>query len=298
MRYPDFLSPFVISPDIPIRWYGVMYIVGIVSAYFILRWSERRGGLKLTKHRDKKGNMTDDGGIFDLIFYGALGTVIGARLGYFIFYSPSTFLRPWEILGFIFTEQGVNFEGFSGMSFHGGMLGIALAVFIFSRKYKYSMYMLCDNITLAMSAALFFGRIGNFLNAELYGRPTKSIFGIEFPIYDLVGGYEAWLEMIPAIRPYTEPRHPSQLYEAFLEGLLLAVIMILLAKNKKLRAGTRLWVWIALYGLFRTLVESVRAVSEWQIGFFTAGMVYSIPMIIVGVAMLVVIYTRKEKEAK
>ena len=139
------------------------------------------------------------------------------------------------------------------------------------------------------------------MNAELYGRVTDSFLGMKFPLYDAVGGYERWASMFEAIRPYTEPRHPSQLYEAFLEGLVLALISFLIGylseKNKKIRPGTRLWVWILLYGLFRTLIEQfARDITEWTIGPITAGAIYSVPMVIIGAVMLIYIYTRKDNK--
>ena len=137
------------------------------------------------------------------------------------------------------------------------------------------------------------------MNAELYGRVTDSFLAMKFPLYDAVGGYERWASMFPAIRPYTELRHPSQLYEALFEGLVLALVSFLIGylseKNKKIRQGTRLWVWILLYGLFRTLIEQfIRDVTEWTLGPITAGAIYSIAMIIIGIVMLIYIYTRKD----
>ena len=137
------------------------------------------------------------------------------------------------------------------------------------------------------------------MNAELYGRVTDSFLGMKFPLYDAVGGYERWASILPAIRPYTELRHPSQLYEAFLEGIVLALVSLLIGylseKNKNIRKGTRLWVWILLYGLFRTLIEQfARDITEWTVGPITAGAIYSVPMFIIGIVMLVYIYTRKD----
>ncbi len=293
MTYPSFLSPFVFSPSIPIRWYGLMYIVGIFSSYMVLKWSQEKGYLVLVTRKDKNGNKTENGGIFDMLFYGALGAIIGARIGFFIFYSPQTLFTPWEILGLSVGSNGVRFHGFAGMSAHGGMIGMIIGLIIFAKKYKYRIYMIIDNATLAICSAVFFGRLGNFFNAELYGRVTNSFVGMRFPLYDSVGGYEMWIEMMPAIRPYTEPRHPSQLYEAFLEGIILSIIMCILARNKKVLPGTRTWSCILLYGLFRTIVEFVREISEWNVGILTAGMFYSIPMIILGSIMLIRLYTNK-----
>ena len=288
MIYPEFFSPFIFPTNIPIlgsiRWYGFMYIVGIISSCIILYFVKKRGWIKIND-------------IYDMVFYEAIGAVIGARIGYFVFYSIRSFLTPLEILG-INLDNGFRFIGFSGMSFHGGLIGMIIACYIFSKKFKYNFYDIADNSTLPASFCLFFGRIGNFMNAELYGRVTNSILGMKFPLYDAVGGYERWISMFPAIRPYTETRHPSQLYEAFLEGIVLSIISLLIGylseKNKNIRPGTRLWVLIFLYGLFRTLIEQfARDITEWTIGPITSGSIYSIIMMIVGAVMLIYIYTRK-----
>lgn len=302
MIYPEFLSPFVFSPKIPIRWYGVMYIVGIISACLILYYSQKKGWITFHETKDESGKETNEGGIFDMVFYGALGAIIGARLGYFIFYSPLTFFKPWEILG-INLDNGFTFTGFAGMSFHGGFIGMFIAIYIFTKKYKYDFYSMADCVPLVASVCLFFGRIGNFMNAELYGRITDSAFGMRFPMYEAVQGYEKWIELFPALRPYTEPRYPSQLYEAILEGVVLAIVSYILSvlseKHKSIRPGTRLWVWIMLYGLFRTLIEQFfREVTEWQIGSITAGAIYSMPMAILGAVMLIYTYSKKTDTSK
>ncbi|MBW5390354.1 prolipoprotein diacylglyceryl transferase [Brachyspira hampsonii] len=295
MTYPEFFTPYVFPPNIPIlgavRWYGLMYIVGILVSCIILYFVQKRGWIKLNLNEK-------NGGIYDMVFYAAVGAIVGARIGYFLFYSPQSFLTPWEIIG-INLDNGFSFTGFAGMSFHGGLIGMFIAEFIFSKRYKYDFYTIADNATLPSSFCLFFGRIGNFMNAELYGRVTDSFLGMKFPLYDAVGGYERWVAMFPAIRPYTEPRHPSQLYEAFLEGLVLAFVSFLIAylseKNKKIRPGTRLWVWILLYGLFRTLIEQfARDITEWTLGPITAGAIYSIVMFIIALIMLIYIYSKKD----
>ena len=293
MTYPEFFTPFVFPPSIPIlgavRWYGLMYIVGILVSCIILYFVQKRGWIKFNLNEK-------NGGIYDMVFYAAVGAIAGARIGYFLFYSPKSFLTPWEIIG-INLDNGFTFTGFAGMSFHGGFIGMFIALFIFSKKYKYDFYNITDNGTLPASLCLFFGRIGNFMNAELYGRVTDSFLGMKFPLYDAVGGYERWAAMFQAIRPYTEPRHPSQLYEAFLEGIVLAlvsyIILALSQKNKNIRKGTRLFVWIFLYGLFRAVIEQFfRDVTEWTIGPITSGAIYSMIMMVVSLIMLIYIYTK------
>lgn len=292
MKYPEFFTPFVFPENIPllgaIRWYGLMYIVGIAVSCLILNHLEKKGWIKF--------NNSKDGGAYDMVFYAAVGAIVGARVGYFLLYSPSSFLRPWEILGFNL-DNGITFLGFAGMSFHGGLIGMIIGGYIFSKKYKYEFLTIADHATLPSSFALFFGRIGNFMNAELYGRVTDSPLGMIFPNYDAVGGYENWKAMIPAIRPYTELRYPSQLYEAFLEGIVLAlvsyIILALSQKNKNIRKGTRLFVWIFLYGLFRAVIEQFfRDVTEWAIGPITSGAIYSMIMMVVSLIMLIYIYTK------
>ena len=198
MKYPEFFTPFVFPENIPllgaIRWYGLMYIVGIAVSCLILNHLEKKGWIKF--------NNSKEGGAYDMVFYAAVGAIVGARIGYFLLYSPSSFLRPWEILGFNL-DNGITFLGFAGMSFHGGIIGMIIGGYIFSKKYKYEFLTIADHATLPSSFALFFGRIGNFMNAELYGRVTDSPLGMIFPNYDAVGGYENWKAMIPAIIPYT-----------------------------------------------------------------------------------------------
>lgn len=302
MKYPEFLSPYVFGYNIPVlnmfRWYGLMYIAGMVASYFILQYSQKQGFFKLNVIDKKSKGKAQGGDTYDLIFYMALGAVLGARIGYFILYSPATFLRPWEILGLNF-DNGIQFYGFAGMSFHGGWIGTMIAAFLFAKKYNFKYYYIADNVVLPLSMCLFFGRLGNFLNAELYGRETTSILGMRFPMYDAVGGYEKWISLYKELRPYTEPRYPSQLFEAILEGLVLAFIMLILSKNHtKIKDGTRLWVWILLYGVFRFSVEFVREISEWTLGVLTSGMIYSLPMIVIGGGMLIYIYFIEPKNKK
>ncbi len=294
MTYPSFLSPFIINPSIPLRWYGFMYIFGIFIAVLIMQYAEKKTWIKFNYKVNKKGEKS--GGASDFIFYAVFPGVIGGRLGYFLFYDPSGFLRPWEILGFYYNNGHFNFYGLSGMSIHGGLVVGIFGIYIFSRVYKHKFMDLLDIVTIPISSGIFFGRVGNFLNAELYGRVTNSILGMRFPLYESVGGYADWINLSPLLRPYTEPRHPSQLYEAILEGAFLFFLMYILTINsKKIKTGTRFWLWIMLYGLFRTLIEAVREVSEWRFGVLTAGMIYSIPMFILCLIMLIFIYTKKDK---
>ena len=179
---------------VKVYWYGVMYLLAFLSAYLLARYRIKSEVLWNTKHVD------------DLIFYGALGAVLGGRLGYLLFYNWSVFIsNPLTFFNF---QNG-------GMSFHGGFLGVLLAMTIFNRKHKFSFFQTTDFIAPLVPLRLGFGRIGNYINGELWGRVTESSWGILAP--DQSGLWER--------------RFPTQLYEAFLEGFVLFLILWLFSKK-------------------------------------------------------------------
>lgn len=314
MIYPEFLTPFVFPHEIPvlgmIRWYGLMYLIGILLWFFLMKRKINKGELNMS--------IEDKGGLYDLTFAVLLGIIIGARLGYFIFYSPETFINaPLEVLGMHFNaEGGFSHFGFMGMSYHGGMLGVVVGIVLYARKNGFKFWDLTDNIILPAPLGLFFGRLGNFINAELYGKVSESFpLAIRFPKYGSFGGHLNWLRAFITCQNqnpkpeecvdifYTLPRHPSQLYEALLEGLALFGLMLIADKIKKsmphLKPGIVVWTFIGGYGLFRTLVEFVRdhTTNSWQIfGWLTAGMAYSIPMFIISAAMIGYIFITSKKK--
>lgn len=256
MTFPHIDPVFLRLGPLEFRWYGLMYICGFVAAYFIILAGVKRKGLPLIK---------DD--VADLIFTVALGIILGGRLGYILFYNLSYYLaHPMKLLAV--------WEG--GMSFHGGLAGAILAGLYFIRKHKLSFYKLADVGFLAGPVGLGLGRIGNFINGELYGRVTDVPWGMVFP-----GGGPL-------------PRHPSQLYEAFLEGLVMFIILYVISR-KVPRDGVVFWSFIGLYGLFRFLVEFVREPDE-QLGFLfgtlSMGQLLSLPMFLLGAAMVVRCYRR------
>lgn len=209
---------FSIGP-LAVRWYGLMYLFGFVGGYFVARWVARKRGLPIG------GDV-----LLELVSYLALGVILGGRLGYALFYNLSFYLAyPLEILAF---WQG-------GMSFHGGLLGTAAAGWWYVRKRGLSFYGVADCISAAAPIGLGLGRVGNFINGELYGRPTDLPWGMVFP----QGG--------PA------PRHPSQLYEAGLEGGLLLLVLLWIALRVR-RDGFVTWALVGGYGVVRFLVEFVR----------------------------------------
>ncbi len=245
------LGPFRLS------WYGLMYVFGFAASYLLVLYQLKRKEVGLTKLE-----------VENLYFYLILGLVIGARLGYVFFYDLRMYLdNPFEIIAI--------WHG--GMSFHGGLIGVLIVGVVFSWKNKKSFWKVADLIIVTAPIGLGFGRIGNFINGELYGRVTQVPWGMIFA----KGG------------PF--PRHPSQLYESALEGGLLFVILWLL-KDRKLPDGSLLGVFLFLYGSFRFLVEFFRE-PDVQLGFilgpFTMGQVLCASMMLGGVLLMVYLKMRR-----
>jgi phosphatidylglycerol:prolipoprotein diacylglycerol transferase len=239
---------------IEFRWYGLMYIFGFIAGYFLIL-----AGVK----RQKIGWTKDD--VADFIFFMAIGIIIGGRTGYVLFYNLSYFLdHPIKVFAF--------WKG--GMSFHGGLTGGILTGTYFIKKKKTPFYSISDITAPAIPIALALGRIGNFINGELYGRATNLPWGMVFPS----GG--------------NLPRHPSQLYEAFLEGPVTFLILLLLGRKRQ-PPGVISWSFIALYGLFRFFIEFFREPDQ-QLGYilgpFSMGQLLSFPMLLLGLAMVWRIY--------
>ena len=183
IRYPNFDPVFIRIGPLAFRWYGLMYAVSFISAIFIIRAAAIRRGLKITKEE-----------VSDLMLYAAIGVILGGRLGYVLFYNPGFYLEnPSKIIAV--------WEG--GMSFHGGLIGVLVAGYFFCKRYRYAYDEVADVAILAVPVGLGLGRIGNFINGELYGWQTDVPWCMVFP-----GGGDVC-------------RHPSQLYQAGLEGPVL-----------------------------------------------------------------------------
>jgi len=250
MHFPTIDPVFLSIGPLQFRWYGLMYVLSFIITYFLIRSEVARKKLSLT---------TDD--IADLVFYGAMGVVLGGRFGYILFYNLGFYLtNPLKLLAV--------WEG--GMSFHGGALGVLLAFILYARRKKLPFPTLMDMASLCAPVGLGLGRIGNFINGELYGRPTSVSWGMIFPGSDGV------------------PRHPSQLYEAFLEGLVLFFIVRFMSRSSK-NAGVSTWTFVAGYGLFRFIVEFFRQ-PDAQMGLFfgliSMGQMLSLPMFLLGSFMV------------
>ncbi len=246
--YTHNLNPilFELGP-IRVGWYGLMYAISFLIGYFLLQRDARLGRI-----------VVEEKDVPNLTTYLIVGVVVGGRLGWVIFYGGMPYLlEPIRILQ---TWHG-------GMSFHGGLIGVLLAFWIFARSRRVSILSVADAVTLYVPIGLFFGRIGNFINGELYGKPTDGSWGVIFP------GDRA-----------RAPRHPSQLYEALLEGVVIFVVLWLIRRHGH-RPGTLPAVFTLLYGLARTAVEFIR-LPDADIGYLwgpiTMGQVLSLPLILVG----------------
>ena len=249
---------------VAIKWYGLAYVAALSFAWWYAR--KLAGTVSIWRKPPLEPNQVDD-----LLFWCALGVIIGGRLGYVLFYNPAYYLsNPLEIPA---VWQG-------GMSFHGGFLGVVLAMYLYARFKGTEFLQLFDLAGAVVPAGLFFGRIANFINAELWGRVTDVPWGVVFP-----GGGPS-------------PRHPSQLYEAALEGLVLfGVIWWLSHRALKLhKPGFIAGVFAAGYGASRIIVEFFRE-PDAHIGYLagpiTMGMVLSLPMLLAGLALMVWAEKRK-----
>ncbi|MBA3581257.1 MAG: prolipoprotein diacylglyceryl transferase [Gammaproteobacteria bacterium] len=255
-----------------IHWYGLMYLLGFLSFYW------------LGRYRAKKTQFMSPDAMGDLVFYGALGVMLGGRFGYVLFYDFQNFLHnPLLILGLTQTVSGHWSLEFKGMSFHGGLIGIVTAMVLFARHHQLRFTALLDFVTPLGPLGLFFGRIGNFINGELWGRPTNASWGMVFP----------WVD--------NQARHPSMLYESFLEGLVLFLVLWWFSREPKPRLAVT-GLFLLGYGVFRFLIEFVREPDQ-QIGFIafdwmTMGHLLSLPMIIAGGSLLVWAYTQNTLAAR
>ncbi len=250
------LDPIAFSlGPLVVRWYGLAYVLGFVCAAAIIYFVAKRWKL----------GMSEDN-LLTLMVCAIVGVVLGARIGYVLFYGDGYYLsHPLEILAF---NQG-------GMSFHGGLVGLLIGGAVAARMTRIPFLTLADLGSIAAPIGLFFGRCANFVNGELWGAPTDGPLGVVF------GGAAGMM-----------PRHPSQLYEAVLEGLVIFCVLFALSRKRPPRPqGTFLGAFLVLYGIFRFLIEFVRE-PDVQLGYLwggwlTMGQVLSAPLIVAGIALLI-----------
>ena len=245
---------FTVGP-FAVRWYGIAYVLGFIFAGIIIYRVAKRWRINVGADQ-----------VSTIIMWIIIGVILGARLGYVLFYGGDYYVQnPEKILMF---NEG-------GMSFHGGLLGAVLGGFIASRQLKMPFITVADLCTIGAPIGLFFGRCANFVNGELWGAETSLPWGVVF------GGFAGDV-----------PRHPTQLYEACLEGIVLFVVLYVLARKLPPRPrGTFLGTFLLLYGIFRFLIEFVRQ-PDAHIGYLagdwlTRGQVLSFPLVLAGIALLV-----------
>ena len=255
MQFPN-IDPIALEiGPLVIRWYALAYVAGIIAGFYYVGWLDRRQAARGHRAIYFSAKARDD-----LILYAVLGIVLGGRIGYILFYNlpyysthPGDILKVWH----------------GGMSFHGGLLGIFGAYYLFARKYGLQWLRIMDFLAAATPIGLFFGRLANFINGELYGRPTSSALGMVFPHSD------------------GQPRHPSQLYEAGLEGAVLFVVLLLLATRTRAfdKVGVLGGVFLAGYGISRFIIEFFRQ-PDAQLGLIlgplSMGQLLCLPMILAG----------------
>ena len=258
-QYPNIsetaFSINLLGLNLNVQWYGLSYIAGILLAWYFMA--------KLVKNKDlwfAGHSIIERSEVDDLITYMILGIIIGGRLGYCLFYAPGYYFEnPIRV---IYVWEG-------GMSFHGGFLGVIMSGALFGVRKKINLLSLGDLIAFASPPGLFFGRIANFINTELYGRVTDFPFAIIYPSIDY------------------NPRHPSQLYEALFEGIILFIILIIYFNRNRKRyiIGNISGLFLIFYSLFRFLIEFLRE-PDYQLGllyiYFSMGQLLSIPLFIAG----------------
>jgi phosphatidylglycerol---prolipoprotein diacylglyceryl transferase len=268
---PQNIDPVIFSVgSFRLQYYGLMYIVAFAITFFLVLYRVKR---------EDRFEITSDQ-VKDLTTYMILGLVVGARLGYVVFYNLSYYLKhPLEIiLPFSFSD-GVTFTGISGMSYHGGLIGVILVAWLYTRKANLDWWSVVDLYIPAIPLGYTFGRLGNFINGELYGRVTTSSIGMYFPMAQA-----------------GQLRHPSQLYEAFFEGVFLFAVLWSIRKIK-IPSGAMLALYLIGYGTVRFFIEFFRQPDE-HIGFvflsFSMGQILCSLMIAAGV-FLYVYLQRREK---
>jgi phosphatidylglycerol:prolipoprotein diacylglycerol transferase len=277
MLYPEFDPVAVTLGPLKVHWYGISYLFAFVVGWLLARYRAAR-----------LGNWSDKQ-VEDMLFYLVLGVILGGRLGYILFYNfdqwladPLRLFRVWE----------------GGMSFHGGLIGVLVAMLLLARKQQRGFFEVTDFIAPLIPVGLFSGRLGNFINGELWGGVTDLPWGMQVSCQSFAHLCYEKLNL-PAGADVTPPLHPSQLYEASLEGLVLLAILWLYAAFKPPRMAIS-GAFLLFYGLFRSLVELVR-MPDAHIGYLwadwlTMGQLLSLPMIIAGLVLLAIAYGRNMKK--
>ena len=313
IEFPSWIDPFVVS-FLPIRWYAVMYLVAFAIAYALYRWQLRR---------DKTRTIDDDTSEM-LFIWGVVGLLIGAHLFSILFYGDTKYYltHPWMIF---WPFRNGHFVGLPGMSYHGGVVGALVAGMIYAHIKKFPLLKYVDYIVAGIPLGYTFGRLGNFINGELYGRVTTKSWGMVFPTAPSFPTTQEWVRNVADAHGIEYvigdmvnlPRHPSQLYEAFFEGIVLFLILWFVCRpmirRLSLKPGSMLAFYIFGYGLFRFFIEYCRQ-PDADIGYvicggpgcdnialfqsflnISKGQVFCLIMIISAIALFIIVNRRREK---
>ena len=282
MTYLHQIDPIALSiGPLQIHWYGIMYLLGFGAAWFLGRSRTLAGRLP----------GVDLNGFSDLLFYAMLGVVIGGRVGYMLFYAfpelvahPLSLFKVWE----------------GGMSFHGGLLGVLVAVLWWSRKSRLPFFDVVDFVAPLVPLGLGFGRLGNFVGGELWGKFTEAGWGVIFPhvpLSDIPAGQPAMEQLMTSAQIQQQyaaglldryARHPSQLYEAVLEGVVMFAVLWSFSMKPRHRYAVS-GLFALLYGIFRFCIEFVRMPDNGvyvAFGWLTRGQILSLPLVAVGLCLL------------
>ncbi len=311
LTYPAWITPEIIS-GLPIRWYGLMYIIAFTVTYVLAVYQ--------VKHGD--GDMDADD-VVSLMLWCIIGLLIGARIFAATIYDPSHYYigHPWMIF---WPFRGGRYVGLQGMSYHGGVVGAVIGGLLYARKTKRNFFKLADLLVAGIPLGYTFGRLGNFFNAELWGRITTKPWGMIFSNARAYSSRLTWVRNVADTvgLPYQPgdmvnlPRHPSQLYEAFFEGIVLWVILWFIFRKRKKFHGQLLSIYLIGYGIIRFFIEYVREpdadmgfiislgskseptalfLSPWN---FSMGQLLCLLMVLTGIVLILFLRKRYPVEIK
>lgn len=304
IHFPRWITPEII-PGLPLRWYGLMYVIAFAIAYALIRLQAKKNEVALDADQS-----------LNLVLACIIGLVVGARLFSVLFYDGTSYYwtHPWMIF---WPFQNGQFVGLPGMSYHGGLVGAVVGAYVFSRKNTMHFFELADTVVYAVPLGYTFGRLGNFINGELFGRVSTRPWAMIFPHAPRFSTNYEWVRTIADSLdiPYAAgslinlPRHPSQLYEALFEGIVLFLIMwfVIRPRREKQPYGFALSSYLVLYGFVRFVIEYFRAPDE-NLGYILAwgdksdnialfqsffnismGQLFCLAMIVAGIALYLVV---------
>ncbi len=320
ITYPSWITPEIFPGFFLLRWYGLMYVFAFATAFLLFRYQVKKG--ELQKAEGGTMALTDDD-VISFFTWGIFGLLLGARIFGTLVYDTTGiyWLKPWLIF-WPFSES-LAWTGLQGMSYHGGFVGGFFGMLFWCIKYKHNFLAWCDTMGASIPLGYTFGRLGNFLNGELYGRVTTSPLGMIFPQAPLFPLSEGWVKatveklglQLPAGSLMVNlPRHPSQLYEAFFEGLILYLIIWFVFRKRKPFNGFLTGIYTIGYGLVRFVIEYFRE-PDADIGYritaggvpsptylnesflnISTGQIFCALMIFGGILFLVIMSIREKKK--